>query len=147
MAWKCPECGIINNNDSLIRCVCGHEIDQNDQIEWVRDDIQIKQNKLSQYISLILIVPWIFFIIYSIVTGLWPELLIFVILWMVFGLTVGFLAKRKNRNALLWGVIGAFYLVPAMLILMFMSYLCPNCHGKLNRKQWKDRRCPTCGTV
>ena len=29
MTWRCPSCETVNENDSLLRCTCGHELTQN----------------------------------------------------------------------------------------------------------------------
>jgi membrane protease YdiL (CAAX protease family) len=48
MAWKCPQCGQINNN-SLIRCFCGNEVTEQEQ-ELLRVDIVVshpQENKIN----------------------------------------------------------------------------------------------------
>ena len=43
MAWKCPECEEINNNDSMIRCPCGYEASEN-------DFVKIENEELNNYV-------------------------------------------------------------------------------------------------
>jgi biotin transporter BioY len=67
--------------------------------------------------------------------------------WLVSGLLIGLLAARKNRNGLLWGIIGGLFLLPGLIVLMFLPFLCPKCHMSLSNKQWRDRTCPSCGNL
>lgn len=65
---------------------------------------------------------------------------------LVWGIIVGLLAKRKNRNAWAWGVAGALSWLIALLILAFLPYQCPTCNQSLTNKQGKDKGCPACGS-
>lgn len=57
-----------------------------------------------------------------------------------------YFAKRKNKNAVIWGVFGAFSgLVPALLVLMVATYLCPKCRKALSNRESKTDKCPHCG--
>jgi len=60
------------------------------------------------------------------------------------GLT-GLLAARKNRSTLAWAIIGGI-LFPGtgLLVLLFMSYLCPKCQLPITYSEWNEKRCPRC---
>jgi ssDNA-binding Zn-finger/Zn-ribbon topoisomerase 1 len=62
-------------------------------------------------------------------------------------LIIGLLAARKNRSGWGWGLIGGLFLIPGLLVLMFMSYLCPKCRQSITNAEWKTRTCPRCGNV
>ncbi|MDK1030543.1 MAG: hypothetical protein QGD94_00890 [Planctomycetia bacterium] len=64
-----------------------------------------------------------------------------------FGIIVGLLANRKNRPALAWGIFGALGFFPALLLLIFASFLCPKCKRALTNHEWKIRTCSTCGKL
>ncbi len=64
----------------------------------------------------------------------------------IWGLVVGFLAKRKNRSPLGWGVAGALSWIIALLVLAFMPYKCPKCKQSITNDQGRDKNCPTCGS-
>ena len=64
----------------------------------------------------------------------------------IWGLVVGFLAKRKNRSPLGWGVAGALSWIIALLILAFMPYKCPKCKQSITNDQGRDKDCPSCGS-
>ena len=61
-----------------------------------------------------------------------------------FGLVLGLLAKRKNRNPWAWGVVGALALLPGAIVLMFMPYLCPRCRRSITNKEARAGTCPSC---
>lgn len=46
MAWKCPECGSLNH-DSIIKCVCGYELQPGEEVEHIEE---IKITKTSMVI-------------------------------------------------------------------------------------------------
>jgi biotin transporter BioY len=75
------------------------------------------------------------------------QLLVFLISYAIAAVIIGTLAARKNRNGWAWGLIGGIFLVPGLLVIMFMPFLCPKCQRSLSNKQWKDRTCPTCGQI
>jgi len=54
----------------------------------------------------------------------------FLIYWTVFGLIIGLWAKWKNRNGILWGIIGGPFMVLGVFIIIFMPFLCPKCRKK-----------------
>jgi MFS family permease len=64
----------------------------------------------------------------------------------LFGLIVGYLAKRKNRNAWGWGIFGAITTLVGLIVLAFMPYKCPACSASLTNADGKDRTCPSCGS-
>jgi hypothetical protein len=75
-------------------------------------------------------------------TDIIPRLLI----WVIFGIIIGFLAARKHRNKWIWGIIGGFWFfwIPALLLLCFMSYLCPKCNKPMSNQAWKEKKCTEC---
>lgn len=75
-----------------------------------------------------------------------PYIYVRVVLPLGFGLVVGLLAWRKNRNPWLWGLGGAISLVIALLILAFLPYRCPKCGRSLTNKQGIAKECPGCGS-
>lgn len=75
------------------------------------------------------------------------QLLVYFGCWLVFGTIIGLLAYRKNRNGLLWGAVGGLFLIPGLLLLMFMPFICPQCKRSLSNSEWKSRQCPECGAV
>lgn len=58
----------------------------------------------------------------------------------------GWLAARKNRSVLFWGMLGCIPIL-AFLVLAFMPYLCPKCKKSITNTEWKNRTCPQCGDV
>jgi uncharacterized membrane protein YeiB len=69
----------------------------------------------------------------------------FLISYAITGILVGLLANRKNRNPWAWGMFGGLFCVPTLLVMAFMSYLCPRCRSKLTNEQWAHKMCPKCG--
>ena len=64
---------------------------------------------------------------------------------ITYGLAVVILsivANRKNRNPLVWGLIGGLCFPCSLLYLAFQPRLCPECKG-----EGKGRTCPNCDTV
>jgi hypothetical protein len=70
---------------------------------------------------------------------------IYVGVFIFWAVVVGLLAKRKNRSGTLWGIVGGLSWVIALLILAFLSYLCPKCKKKLTNIEAKQHLCPDCG--
>ena len=68
----------------------------------------------------------------------------YITVWAVSAAITGALAARKNRSALAWAVGGIFFPVTALLVLLFMSYLCPKCKGPVSCDEWKQKECPRC---
>jgi hypothetical protein len=55
-------------------------------------------------------------------------------------------AFRKNRNPIVWGLLGA--MIPlTVLIVAFLPFLCPECSKPLTNDQWRKRTCPDCGDL
>jgi hypothetical protein len=50
------------------------------------------------------------------------ELYAFLIPYSISAFIIGLLATRKNRNGWAWGLIGGMFLIPGLLVLMFMPY-------------------------
>jgi len=59
-------------------------------------------------------------------------------------LVLALMAKRKNRDPWAWGFIGAFFCLPTLVILAFMSYLCPKCKNPISDDEWRQKECPRC---
>ena len=68
----------------------------------------------------------------------------YVAVWAVFAALTGALAARKNRSALAWAIGGVFFPGTALLVLLFMSYLCPECQDPVSYDEWKQKQCPRC---
>ncbi|HEV8472069.1 MAG TPA: hypothetical protein VGR82_04760 [Methylomirabilota bacterium] len=80
------------------------------------------------------------------------DILVFVVIvavWATFGVLLGWLARRKNRHAVAWGLIGGFpYLaLPAAIVLSLMPVLCPKCSAALTNEQWRTKTCPRCNAA
>ena len=60
---------------------------------------------------------------------------------------VAALAARKNRSAGGWALLGFLFGIFSLLVLMFMSFLCPRCRRPLTNSDWRHRHCPSCGRV
>ena len=69
------------------------------------------------------------------------------IAYLISASVIGLLAARRNRNGLAWGAIGGLFCLPTLMVLVFMSSLCPKCHGSMTDKEWKRRSCPRCGNA
>ena len=65
--------------------------------------------------------------------------------FIFWGIIVGLLAKRKNRNAIGWGIAGGLSWLIALLVLAFMPYICPRCEKDLSNDDGKKGHCPSCG--
>lgn len=70
MSWECPECGEIDNNDSLVRCSCGYEdnvLQDDDSVETIVPEKPFKKpltgrqmvRKTVQFVGIVLLVAWI----------------------------------------------------------------------------------------
>jgi len=68
-----------------------------------------------------------------------------VLFWVINAGITGLLAARKNRSVLGWAVIGGI-LFPGtgLLVLLFMSYLCPRCQSPVSYDECKQKQCPRC---
>jgi hypothetical protein len=67
------------------------------------------------------------------------------LVWLAtWGVIVGALAARKNRDPWLWGTAGAFLAVLTLLVLAFSPYLCARCGGEVSNSEARAGRCPRC---
>ena len=57
-------------------------------------------------------------------------------------LILSIVADRKNRNPLVWGLIGGLFFPCSLLYLAFQPRICPKCKGEC-----KGRTCPNCEPV
>ena len=57
-------------------------------------------------------------------------------------LILSIVADRKNRNSLVWGLIGGLFFPCSLIYLAFLPRLCPKC-----KHECQGRTCPTCETV
>jgi hypothetical protein len=73
--------------------------------------------------------------------------LAFLISYAFAGTLIGLLAARKNRSGWGWGLFGGLFLLPGLLVLMFMSFVCPKCGQSLTNQEWKQRSCRRCGAI
>ena len=67
--------------------------------------------------------------------------------YVISAVIIGLLAARKNRNGWAWGLIGGLFLLPGLIVLMFLPYLCPKCRQSISKTRWKLRTCPRCGRI
>ena len=74
-------------------------------------------------------------------------LLFFLAIFGGSGLIVGLLAARKNRNAWAWGLVGSVLLIPTLLVLMFVPFLCPKCKQSISYMDSSSGKCPKCGAA
>ncbi|MFC2151013.1 hypothetical protein ACFLSE_00680 [Bacteroidota bacterium] len=102
------------------------------------------------------------------------DLLIFMVIGLIFGSLIGFIAYRKNRNFWLWGIsfiliVDLFYLlytsikddslaalfnglgtltwIIGIIVILSIPALCPKCKDTLSRKERKSKTCPKCGEI
>jgi hypothetical protein len=66
------------------------------------------------------------------------------IICLFFGIIVGLLAKRKNRNPWLWGFGGALSWLIALLALAFLPYRCEAGTHDVTNAEGRKKICPTC---
>jgi len=65
----------------------------------------------------------------------------------IWGVVVGLLARRKNRNPWTWGLAGVLSWFIALIVLAFKSYQCPKCEFELTNEQGRAKTCPFCGPI
>jgi cytochrome bd-type quinol oxidase subunit 2 len=53
------------------------------------------------------------------------------------------LAKRKNKLAIVWGILGALFPV-TLLVLAVAPYLCPKCSKPIKNEEFAAKSCPHC---
>lgn len=61
--------------------------------------------------------------------------------WLIFGLLLSWWAGRKNRNRLLWGLVGPLFFPASLIFLVFSNVLCPDCHSPLGKGEPVCIRC------
>jgi hypothetical protein len=74
-----------------------------------------------------------------------PEGIQDVLVIVTYGLAILILstvADRKNRNPLVWGLIGGLFFPCSLIYLAFLPRLCPKC-----KTECKGRTCPNCEPV
>jgi hypothetical protein len=54
-------------------------------------------------------------------------------------LILSIVADRKNRNPLVWGLVGGLFFPCGLVCLAFQPCLCPKC-----KSECKGRTCPNC---
>lgn len=81
------------------------------------------------------------------------ELTIRVAVFLLGSIGIGLLARRKNRNAWLWGGIGgaAVLTVPILVVIPLfivgsLKYKCAKCGGSLSNAAAKSGACATCAS-
>jgi len=57
-------------------------------------------------------------------------------------LILSLVADRKNRNPLVWGLIGGLFFPCSLIYLAFLPRHCPKCKAACN-----GRTCPNCDAV
>ncbi len=70
-----------------------------------------------------------------------------IVVWATSALVTGALAARKNRSAFAWAVGGILFPGTALLVVLFMADLCPNCHRPVSGDEWRRKECPRCGQM
>jgi hypothetical protein len=70
----------------------------------------------------------------------------YIIVWAVSAAITGAVAARKNRSTMGWAVGGILFPVTALLVLVFLPYLCPKCQKPVTHSEWKDKQCPRCSS-
>jgi hypothetical protein len=71
-----------------------------------------------------------------------------VIVWAISAGITGMLAARKNRSVVAWAILGGIiFPVTGLLILLFMSHLCPKCHRPISPEEAERKKCPRCRTL
>ena len=78
---------------------------------------------------------------YSSEYGTW---ITYVLVWGVSAAITGAVPGWKNRSVLRWAIGGIFFPCTALLILLFLPRLCPDCHSPLTHDEWKAKECPRC---
>jgi hypothetical protein len=71
-----------------------------------------------------------------------------VIVWAISAGVAGMLAARKNRSVVAWAILGGIiFPVTGLLILLFVSHLCPKCQRPVSPEEAKRKECPRCQTL
>lgn len=61
------------------------------------------------------------------------------------GILCGMLAYARNRDHVLWAILGAVLLGLPFVFILAVAALCPNCKMPLPRRFYKEHLCPYCG--
>ena len=68
-----------------------------------------------------------------------------VIVWAISAGVTGMLAAKKNRSVVAWAILGGiFFFGTGLLVLLFMSYLCPKCQRPISPEEARRKDCPRC---
>jgi hypothetical protein len=68
-----------------------------------------------------------------------------VIIWAISAGITGMLATRKNRSVGAWAILGGIiFFGSGLLVLLFMSYLCPKCKQPISSEEARQKDCPRC---
>ena len=68
-----------------------------------------------------------------------------VIIWVISAGVTGMLAARKNRSVVAWAILGGIvFFGTGLLVLLFVSYLCPKCQSPISAEEAKRKDCPRC---
>ena len=71
-----------------------------------------------------------------------------VIVWAISAGLTGLVAGRKNRSVVLWAILGGIVFFGAgLLVLLFMSYLCPECQEPISAEEAERKECPRCKSL
>ena len=63
---------------------------------------------------------------------------------LIGGVCSGLLAYARNRDHVLWTILGAVLLGVPLIFLLAASGLCPNCKMPIPRRFHKEHLCPYC---
>jgi hypothetical protein len=67
---------------------------------------------------------------------------LFIVTYGLAILMLSIVADRKNRNPLIWGLIGGLFFPCSLIYLAFLPRLCPKC-----KEECDGRTCPNCDTT
>ena len=71
-----------------------------------------------------------------------------VIVWAISAGIMGMLAARKNRSVLAWAILGGIIFPgTGLLLLLFVSHLCPKCQRPITPGEAQRKECPRCRTL
>jgi len=71
------------------------------------------------------------------------RILIGTVVGLFFGLLTAHFARRKNREVLVWGLLGLHNPL-ALILLAFVRFLCPKCRNPLTNAEARTGKCPHC---
>jgi len=71
-----------------------------------------------------------------------------VIVWAISAGVTGLLAARKNRSVVAWAILGGIIFPgTGLVLLLFVSHLCPKCQRPISPEETKRKDCPRCRTL